>query len=218
MLGQSIPTAVLAPPGINGFPDALDQLPKRDPETARNLVTAATAHASATLDLDCPLNRYVNDAAICQAVATQLAAIGLDVTPRLRPKSEHFARVRAGNSQFYLLGWGVPTFDSAYIFMNLVHARTPTLGTWNGTGYANPTLDEKIEALSRLSKTVERQRFMGEIWQTLADERIYVPIHVQTLIYAMREGVDIAVDISNAPKLKNATVTPRPIAPPPANR
>jgi peptide/nickel transport system substrate-binding protein len=218
MLGQSIPTAVLAPPGINGFPSALDQLPGRAPEKARALIAAAAADAPAAIDLDCPDNRYVNDAAICRAVATQLAAIGLEVTPRLRPKAEHFAHVRAGHSAFYLLGWGVPTFDSAYIFANLVHSRTANMGNWNGTFFANAELDRQIEALSELSENGRRQGMVDQIWRQLDVERIYVPLHVQTLIYAMRDGVDIAVDISNTPKLKNARTRPRPSQKGPAPR
>ncbi len=35
MFGQSIPTAVLAPPRINGFPADLDQLPTNNIEKAR---------------------------------------------------------------------------------------------------------------------------------------------------------------------------------------
>ena len=213
MFGQSIPTAVLAPPRINGFPADLDQLPARDIEKARGLIEATGHGAAPQLDLDCPEDRYVNDTAICAAVAAQLAEIGLEVTPRLRPKTEHFNRVRSGRSQFYLLGWGVPTFDSAYIFLNLVHSRTANLGTWNGTSFANPDLDAKIEALSTLIGAGQRQRLIREVWIGLAAERIYVPLHVQTLIYAMRDGVDVPVDISNTPKLKNAKITPRPAPP-----
>ena len=215
MLGQSIPTAVLAPPRINGFPADLDQLPARDIEKARGLIEAAGRGAAPRLDLDCPEDRYVNDTAICVAIAAQLAEIGLEVTPRLRPKTEHFNRVRSGQSQFYLLGWGVPTFDSAYIFLNLVHSKTANLGTWNGTSFANTELDAKIEALSTLIGAGQRQRLIREVWTELAAERIYVPLHVQTLIYAMRDGVDIPVDISNAPKLKNVKIAPRPAAPKP---
>ena len=218
MLGQSIPTAVLAPPGINGFPDALDQLPERNPAKARALISAAAANAPAAVDLDCPQNRDVNDAEICRAVAQQLAGIGLEVTPRLRPKAEHFAHVRGGHSALYLLGWGVPTFDSAYIFANLVHSRTANMGTWNGTSFANAELDRKIEALSGLGENGSRQRLVNEIWHDLTVERIYVPLHVQTLIYAMRNGVDIAVDISNTPKPKSARITTRPPAKGPAPR
>lgn len=208
MSGQSIPTAVLAPPGINGFPFDLDTIPPRDTKKARAIIEKAIAGGTNDLTLDCPNNRYVNDAAVCQAIAQQLAEIGLKVAVSLRPKAAHFRRVRSGQSQLFLLGWGVPTFDSAYIFTNLFHTRTERMGTWNGTGYSDAEVDKQIASLSQLSESSARARQMSYIWQTARESRIYVPIHVQTLIYAMRKGVHIDVDISNAPKLKHATATP----------
>lgn len=208
MQGQSIPTAVLAPPGINGFPSDLDEIPPRDLDLARKLLKSAGVSDGLALNLDCPNNRYVNDAAICKAIAGQLAEIGLKVTPVLRPKGAHFQTVRSGKSQFFLLGWGVPTFDSAYIFTNLFHTATTRLGTWNGTGYSNLELDKRIESLSNLVEPGARARSMAYIWQSAREARIYIPLHVQTLIYAMRKGIDIPVDISNVPKLKRAVVSP----------
>jgi peptide/nickel transport system substrate-binding protein len=208
MLGQSIPTGVLAPPGINGFPIDLDQIPPHDLDKARALLKAASVPDGANLTLDCPNNRYVNPVAICKSVAAQLAEIGLKVTVKLRTKGPHFQTVRAGQSQFYLLGWGVPTFDSAYIFTNLFNTRGPKLGTWNGTGFSDKVLDQKIIALSQFTQSTERARSMADIWQTARENMIYISIHQQTLLYAMRSGVNIEVDISNAAKLKNAIVTP----------
>ena len=106
-----------------------------------------------------------------------------------------------------MLGWGVPTFDSAYIFTNLFHTRTERLGTWNGTGYSNAEVDKQIASLSQSTESGARAREMSYIWQTARENRLYVPIHVQTLVYAMRKGVRIDVDISNAPKLKHATIS-----------
>ncbi|MFY0612652.1 MAG: ABC transporter substrate-binding protein [Hyphomicrobiaceae bacterium] len=206
MLGQSIPTAVLAPPGINGFPFELDEIPPRDTGKVRSLLKKANVAEGTKLTLDCPNNRYVNDAAICKAVAAQLATVGLNVEVVLRPKRDHFRKVRSGQSQFFLLGWGVPTFDSAYIFSNLFHTRQNNLGTWNGTGFSDPDLDKQIMALSQLNESGARARSMSYIWQTAREARIYIPIHVQTLMYAMRNGIDVTVDISNTPKLKHAKI------------
>ena len=210
MHGQSIPTAVLAPPGINGFPSDLDDIPPRDLDQARKLLKSAAVPEGFALNLDCPNNRYVNDAAICKAISEQMAQIGLKVTPVLRPKGAHFQTVRSGKSQFFLLGWGVPTFDSAYIFTNLFHTASQRIGTWNGTGFSAPELDKRIANLSKLNEPGARARSMSYIWQSAREARIYIPLHVQTLMYAMRQGISIPVDISNVPKLKHATITPDP--------
>jgi len=206
MRGQSIPTGVLAPPGINGFPRDLDQVRTFDLAVARKHIQSAGISEGTQITLDCPNNRYVNDAAICAAVAQQLGEIGLNVTLALHTKTAHFRKVRSGQSQLFLLGWGVPTFDSAYIFTNLFHTRTANIGSWNGTGFSNPGIDQRIVGLAALSGNGDRSRSIDELWFSARDAMIYVPLHVQTLVYAMRAGVNIEVDISNTPKLKHATV------------
>jgi peptide/nickel transport system substrate-binding protein len=101
-----------------------------------------------------------------------------------------------------MLGWGVPTFDSAYIFSLLFHSRTETLGTWNGTRYANPDVDRLIEQLNVEIDATRRQDMMQRLWAKLQDETIYIPLHIQTLAYAMRNEIELPVDVSNQPKFK----------------
>ena len=48
----------------------------------------------------------------------------------------------------------------------------------------------------------KRNQSIAQIWKVLSDEVIYIPIHIQTLAYAMKSDLDIPVDLSNAPKLK----------------
>ena len=43
--------------------------------------------------MDCPNDRYVNDAAICQAVVGMLARIGVKVNLLAQPKAQYFAKV-----------------------------------------------------------------------------------------------------------------------------
>ena len=43
--------------------------------------------------MDCPNDRYVNDAAICQAVVGMLARIGVKVDLLAQPKAQYFAKV-----------------------------------------------------------------------------------------------------------------------------
>ena len=72
MRGAATPTASLVGPGITGFPADLQRYPY-DPVAARALLAEAGYPNGFALGLDCPNDRYVNDAAICQAVAAMLA-------------------------------------------------------------------------------------------------------------------------------------------------
>jgi peptide/nickel transport system substrate-binding protein len=154
--------------------------------------------------MHCPNDRYVNDEALCAAIVQQLAPVGVRVNLVSQTRAQHFPMIQADPPQvdMYLLGWGVPTFDSAYIFSLLYHTRTDKLGTWNGTRYSNPDVDRLIEGLSTETDLAKRTETMQRLWARLADELIYIPIHIQTIAYAMRADIDLAVDVLNQPKLK----------------
>jgi peptide/nickel transport system substrate-binding protein len=96
----------------------------------------------------------------------------------------------------------VPTFDSHYIFAHLYHTRTDREGGWNGTRYSNPEIDKMTQSLVHETDLTKRNQTIAQMWKILQDETIYIPIHIQTLAYAMKPEVEIPVDISNQPKLK----------------
>ena len=91
-------------------------------------------------------------------------------------------------TEFYLLGWGVPTFDSDYVFCFLYHSRTGRMGTWNGTRYANADLDKMIESLIGRDRHGQAQcHDRRDLEASLQDEMIYLPVHHQMLAYAMKK-------------------------------
>lgn len=215
MRGQSIPTGIIAPPNINGYPASLDKIPPHSVDAAKKLIADAGFPNGFTITLDCPNDRYVNDIGICNAVGEQLARAGIRAKIALRTKSEHFEIVRTGKSDLYLLGWGVPTFDSEYVFRALFHSNRDGAGDWNGTGFSDPEIDKLIDGLTTESDLDARRQTLALLWQKVQAAQIYVPLHLQTLAYAMKDWLDIPVDISNTPKLWQAKVKPAPLPPVP---
>jgi peptide/nickel transport system substrate-binding protein len=104
-----------------------------------------------------------------------LGKIGIKVTLDSKPKAQHFPLIKNKETDFYMLGWGVPTFDSEYIFNFLVHTTTDKLGSWNGTRYSNPELDEKIQALAKRRMLDKRNAMIAEIWAKVQEEHLYAP-------------------------------------------
>lgn len=208
MSGQSLPTGTIVPPGVNGYAKELDVIPALDPAKAKALMAEAGFADGFQIRLDCPNDRYVNDEAICKAIVTQLAAIGIKVTLLAQSKTQYFPLIEhtPPETDFYLLGWGVPTFDSHYIFSFLYHTRTEKEGGWNATRFSNPELDRQIDGLTKETDLTRRNQTMAAIWKQLQDETIYIPIHIQTLAYAMKPDLDIPVDINNQPKLKDVKI------------
>jgi peptide/nickel transport system substrate-binding protein len=208
MRGQSLPTGTIVPPGVNGYTKELDIIPAADPAKAKALMAEAGFADGFTVTFNCPNDRYVNDEAICKAIATQLATIGIKANLVAESKALYFPLLERNppETDLYLLGWGVPTFDSHYIFAFLYHTRTDKEGGWNATRYSNRDIDVLIEGLTKETDLTKRGQTMASIWKVLQDEMIYIPIHIQTLAYAMKPDLDIAVDISNQPKMKSVKV------------
>jgi peptide/nickel transport system substrate-binding protein len=94
---------------------------------------------------------------------------------------------------FFLLGLGIPTYDSESTFHFLYHTRGQTAGTWNGTRFGNPEMDRRIIALASTADQNARNREMAALWAIVQEETVYVPLHVQSISHAMRGGIDVPV-------------------------
>jgi len=206
MRGQSQPAGMIAPPFVNGWSEELDTVPEVDIEAAKAMMAEAGYADGFSIQLDCPNDRYINDEAICQAAVGMFAQIGVDVNLDAKPKAQHFPLIANGTTDFYMLGWGVPTYDSEYIFNFLVHSRTEDRGSWNATGYSNPELDAQIRSLASETDLQARDATIREIWEVVQDATIYLPIHHQVLNWGMRSDISIEVDPEDQPKIKYISI------------
>ncbi|WP_422364784.1 ABC transporter substrate-binding protein [Pelagibius sp.] len=202
MRGQSIPAGVAMPPFVNGWTEDLDSLPANDVAKAKALMADAGYAAGFSIQLDCPNDRYINDEAICQAAVGMLAQIGVDVRLDAKPKAQHFPLINNLETDFYMLGWGVPTYDSEYIFNFLAHTKGEKYGSWNGTRFSNPELDQQIQRLASETNLEERNLMIANIWSVVQDEVLYIPIHHQVLNWGMSAKVDTIVDPEDTAKFK----------------
>ncbi|WIY53124.1 ABC transporter substrate-binding protein [Devosia sp. YIM 151766] len=201
MRGNSIPTGIANPPFVNGWTPELDAYPAPDVEKAKALLAEAGYPDGFSITLDTPNDRYVNDEAISQAYVGMLGQIGINVTLASRPVAQHSPMILNNETDFYLLGWGVPTFDSAYVFNDLVHTKTSSHGTYNIGLYTNPELDEKIISLGTETDLDKRDATIAEIWDVVKTDRVLLPIHNQVLSYAMRDGITLPVHPEDQPRM-----------------
>ena len=202
MRGQSDPAGMIAPPFVNGWNEEMDASAVTDVEQAKALMEEAGYDDGFSIQLACPTDRYINDEAICQAAVGMLAQIGITVNLDAKPKAQHFPLINTLETDFYMLGWGVPTYDSEYIFNFLVHTKGEKYGSWNGTRYSNPDLDAKIVALASETDLPKRDEMINEIWQVVQEEQIYIPIHHQVLNWGMKSEIDTIVAPDDAAKFK----------------
>ncbi|MEM8788995.1 MAG: ABC transporter substrate-binding protein [Pseudomonadota bacterium] len=202
MRDQSIPAGVAMPPFVNGWTEALDAVPATDIDAAKALMAEAGYADGFSVTLNCPNDRYINDEAICQAAVGMFGQIGINVNLEALPKAQHFPLINNLETDFYLLGWGVPTYDSEYIFNFLTHTKGEKYGSWNGTRFSNADLDTQIQALASEIDLDKRNAMIGEIWDVVQEEVLYLPIHHQVLNWGMADGVDTVVDPEDVPKFK----------------
>ncbi len=202
MRGQSDPTNVIMPPFVNGWSEDLNAVPEGSVEDAKKLLADAGYADGFSVTLDCPNDRYINDEAICQALVGMMAKIGIEVNLIARPKAQHFPLIQNKTSDFYMLGWGVPTFDSHYVFNFLVHTTTEDRGSWNNTGFSDADVDTMIVSLESETDLAVRDETIGKIWAKVQEEQIYLPVHNQVLNWGMKDGVNFDVQPEDQPHFK----------------
>jgi peptide/nickel transport system substrate-binding protein len=205
MRGQSQPSAAPLPPFVNGWTEEMHAFGPPDIARASELVRSIYPNGF-SVDLHCPNDRYLNDEAICQAMVGMLGRIGITANLISQTRSLHFPLIERWETDFYLLGWGVPTFDSQYVFDFLVHTRRDGYGSFNGTRYSNPELDAMIESLATMTDLEARNATIAAIWDVVNSERIFLNVHNQLLAYAVRQGIGIEVPPDNSPRMWEVTL------------
>ena len=199
MRGFSAPAGIITSPGVHGFTPELDKRLPFDVAAAKKLMAEAGYANGFKVTLDCPNDRYNNDEGICQAVVGMLAQIGIQVDLQARSKTLHFPKLQKKDSSFYLLGWGVPTLDSHYVFSFLYQTNDGKNGTWNYTGYSNPKVDELTNGMLQEIDLKKRDSMIAEVWKVVRDDVAYLPLHHQVIVWAMSDKVEMPIFPNDSP-------------------
>jgi peptide/nickel transport system substrate-binding protein len=93
----------------------------------------------------------------------------------------------------YMLGWGVPTFDSQYALQGLLRTHVPNTadGDYNLGGYSNPQVDAAIDKLKTEVDPKKRAALAHEVSKIHMEEFGHVPLHFQMIPWAMRSTVHV---------------------------
>ncbi len=199
MRGQATPTGLMIGPGINGFDPALNDRYAYDPAAARDGLAAAGYGDGFELGLDCPNNRYVNDEAICKAVVSMLAKVGVRVRLNAMPKAQYFKKLRNLDTSFYLLGWTSGTYDAHHPLRFLMSTpnKEKRLGSWNFGGYSDARTDALVAAIGRELDPARRQAMINEAFTIHKRAVGHIPLHQQSLAWGAKEKVDLVQRADN---------------------
>jgi peptide/nickel transport system substrate-binding protein len=175
MRGQATPDALMIARGLNGYVADLDKRPPVDVEAAKKLLADAGYPNGFELGMDCPNDRYVNDEAICQAVAAMLARIGVKINLNAQTRAKYFQEILGPgyNTSFYLLGWTPgATYDVHNVFEQLMQTRNAQArkGTFNVGGWSNARFDELADRIEQETDKAKRDAMIREAHQIHLDQ------------------------------------------------
>jgi peptide/nickel transport system substrate-binding protein len=192
MRGASAPTALLVGPGINGFVPELNKRLPYDPEAAKKLLAEAGYPNGFEVTMNCPNDRYVNDAGICQAVAANLARVGVKINLAAETKGTYFPKILRRDTSFYMLGWTPTTYDS-HNALNALTACPDDKGTgqFNLGAYCNPKLDALTTKIQAETDKAKRTAMIKEAFEIHSADIGHLPVHQQALAWAVGKNVDM---------------------------
>jgi peptide/nickel transport system substrate-binding protein len=195
MRGQATPSAILIAPSLFDRSGEFKR-PAYDAKRAKALLAEAGYPDGFTLTMDCPNDRYVNDEAICQAVVSMLARVGVKVNLNAQPKAKYFAKVLAPgyDTSFYLVGWTPSSQDSHNILYEIAGCRNDPKsgrGGWNLGNYCNPKIDEIADKVEQETDKAKRDALIKEGFDTISADWGYIPLHQQALAWGVSKKVTL---------------------------
>jgi peptide/nickel transport system substrate-binding protein len=96
-----------------------------------------------------------------------------------------------------MLGWNAGTLDSREIFSYLIRIDAP---------FAR--VDDLIDAIETGLVTYARDALIQEVWKAVRDDIVYIPLHQQVIVWAMRDQLELPVDSWNFPRFRLARLNP----------
>jgi len=201
MRGNSAPSSILISPLLFSRAAEIKRHPY-DVEASKKLLAEAGYPNGFEVTMDCPNDRYVNDEAICQAVAAMLARANVKVQLNAQPKAKYFEKAGPTakyDSSFNLLGWTPGSFDSWNVLGNITHCRDASGkgGQFNYGGYCNPKVDELADKILVESDTAKRDAMILEAFKIVHEEAGIIPLHQQTLAWGVSKKTKIVQRADN---------------------
>ncbi|MEX0368015.1 MAG: ABC transporter substrate-binding protein [Ruegeria sp.] len=193
MRGHAEEASQLVSPAMSGYSSTLANRPPFDVNAAQALMAEAGYADGFSFGLKCPNDRYLNDEAVCQAVVSMLAKVGMRAELDAMPVRNYWPELREDKYDMYLLGWSPGTFDAEHPIRFLASTPNPEkkLGSWNFGGFSNARVDELLPQIQSELDEGARQAMLDEVVRILQEEQAYVTLYVQPLVWGTRANVEV---------------------------
>ncbi|MEM9427897.1 MAG: ABC transporter substrate-binding protein [Pseudomonadota bacterium] len=196
MEGVAISAGQLLPEGFFGVSENLEP-EAYDPEGAKALLAEAGYADGFAMTIHGPNDRYINDAAIAEAVGQMLARIGIDTSVETMPRSVYFSRASRGGEDgqpefsFILVGWGAGSGEASSPLKSLIHTFDADrgFGSSNRGRHSDAEVDALIEEALATVDDAGRQALLAEATERAIANVAIIPTHFQVNTWATKEGL-----------------------------
>lgn len=178
-----------------------------DPQKAKQLLAdAGVANLSVTLGT--PSGRYLQDKQAAQAIAANLAEVGVDAQVRTTDWPSYVSAIQEKNGPYdmHLLGWAPGALDAPTQFQMFQKAQWPPTGLATAF-YTNESVESLIDAGNRALDEKQRSDLYCQAQQQIWNDAPWLFLWSQTLILAYSSDVE---GVSYVPNEKFDTVYARP--------
>lgn len=195
MLGLATPAGIPFGPGVAGYPADADTRLPYDPERAKALLTEAGYPDGFGVTLNCPNNRYFNDEAVCTALVSMWAKIGMKVTLNAEPLSQFSPRLARNDTSMFFLGSGSSTLDGFFPIQQNLMAPTdrPGDGAFNKGGYNNPKLNELAAEIRSELDVAKRNDLIRQAMEVYKEDVAGLPLYHSQIAWAVRGNVEASL-------------------------
>lgn len=188
---QAVPAGQLLPEQFFGTSKTLKP-DKYDPAAAKKLLAEAGYPNGFGLTLHAPNNRYINDAAVAQAVAQFLSRGGIPTKLETMPSNVFFSRGSKLEFSFLLAGWGADSGETSSPLRSLLATfdSKQGLGAANRGRFSDPGVDALLtQALTTIDDTKRGIMLARASEKAIGEMMGLVPLHYEVSTWATRHGL-----------------------------
>lgn len=191
MRGQGVPASQFMPDGVPGTsanlrPEVFDLA------GAKQLLAAAGYPGGFGLTIASTNDRYINDAAMTQAVAQMWTRLGLKIIVSTLPKAVYFPRAVKLEFSVLLSGNSTDTSEplSQLNYLLGTFDASKGIGAGNYGRYANPALDKLLAAAGVTLDDAQRAALIAQAYDlALGQDVAAIPMLFQVTAWGMRKGI-----------------------------
>jgi peptide/nickel transport system substrate-binding protein len=191
MQGQGVPASQFMPDGVPGTskvmkPEAYDL------EGAKKLLAEAGYPNGFGLTVASTNDRYINDAAMTQAVGQMWSRLGLKITVNTLPKAVYFPRAVKLDFSVLLSGNSTDTSEplSQLTYLLGTFDASKGIGAGNYGRYSSPALDKLLATASVTLDDSKRAALIAQSYElALGQDVAAIPMLFQITAWGMRKGL-----------------------------